>query len=146
MIRGSDLRPKITDLAAFRGAMATDRLAEPIELLWSGDPSGALRLLAAEEPTLRVRALRADCLRDLGEASAAVQEYDSLVAETVGTAREASMRQHRGKALLSAGRAAEAVQDFRAVIELRSDADPTLLDSARQALEVAALVASSEVA
>jgi uncharacterized protein YhfF len=47
------------------------------------------------------------------------------------------MRQHRGKALLAAGRAQDAVADFERVVALRVDGDGTLLASAQQALRAA---------
>lgn len=137
VIRGADLRPAITDLEEFRRGIAADPLARALELLWSGAPGRALRALAAQEATPRVRALRADCLRDLGEAARAVAEYDRLLAEVRGTPREAVMRQHRGKALLAAGRPAQAQEDFERVVELRTGGDPALLASAHQALEFA---------
>ncbi|OII12228.1 hypothetical protein BIU97_04370 [Curtobacterium sp. MCBA15_009] len=137
VIRADDLRPEITDLRAFRLGLTGDPLAEPLELLWSGGAAAAIDLLDGHEPSRRVRALRADCLRDLGETDAAVAEYDALVSECVGTGHEAVMRQHRGKALLAAGRADRAVDDFRRVVELRLDGDPDLLASARLALAVA---------
>jgi hypothetical protein len=60
-----------------------------------------------------------------------------LVAESLGTAREAVMRQHRGKALLANGEAERAIEDFQQAVELRRTADTVLLDSAEQALVVA---------
>jgi Flp pilus assembly protein TadD len=84
-----------------------------------------------------VRALAADCHRDLGDTALAVGEYDVLVAESLGTAREAVMRQHRGKALLANGEAERAIEDFQQAVELRRTADTVLLDSAEQALVVA---------
>jgi hypothetical protein len=136
-IRAKDLRPVITDLGAFRAGLAEDPLREVIELLWTGRPRPALRLLEREDPSQRVRALTADCLRDLGDVVAAVRAYDLLVAECAGSPREAVMRQHRGKALLVAGDVARAVEDFTAAVALRRGADPTLLASAQQALAVA---------
>lgn len=117
--------------------MRDDSLAGPIELLWSGDPAGALAALDRLAPTLRIRALRADCYRDLGDFPRAVGEYDALVAECAGTSREAVMRQHRDKALLFAGELNRAIEDFQRVLDLREDDDPTLLASAQQALAVA---------
>lgn len=137
IIRATDLRPVITDLAAFRTGLRDDSLAEPIELLWTGHAEAALRHLEVLEQTPRVRALQADCRRDLGDTDTAVSEYDALVSECAGTAREATMRQHRGKALLAAGRVDLAVEDFRAAVALRRSADETHQASALQALAVA---------
>ncbi|WP_258373791.1 hypothetical protein [Curtobacterium sp. MCLR17_055] len=136
-IRSADLRPVITDLAAFRAGLADDPLREEIELLWTGKAGDALRRLERVTSTQRVRALRADCHRDLGHTRAAVREYDLLVAECIGTTREATMRQHRGKALLAAGNVDRAVEDFTFAVALRQASDPVLLASAEQALAVA---------
>lgn len=141
-IRGSDLRPEITDLSTFRAAVRDDPLRPAIELLWAGSPREALDLLTGREQTRRTRALIADCHRDLGEAAAAVDTYDELVTETIGTRGEAAMRQHRGKALLAADRTAEALTDFRAAAGLRGG-DPDLLASSEQAIAFARAVRES---
>jgi len=136
-IRSADLRPVVADLAAFRAGLADDPLREEVELLWTGKAGDALRRLERVAPTQRVRALRADCHRDLGDTSTAVREYDLLVAECIGTTREAVMRQHRGKALLAAGSVDRAVEDFTLAVALRRASDPVLFASAEQALAVA---------
>lgn len=137
LIRAADLRPVVTDLEAFRAGLADDPLAEQIELLWTGNADAALRALDRLEQTPRVRALAADCHRDLGNTALAVSEYDVLVAECLGKPREAVMRQHRGKALLANGEAERAVEDFQRAVELRRTADAVLLASAEQGLAVA---------
>lgn len=137
VIRGDDLRPAITDLATFRDGVATDPLGAVIELLWTGQAQAALERLARLPPSLRVRALMADCKRDLGEHVSAVLDFDRLVAECTGTPREAVMRQHRAKALLAAGHADQAVEDFRRAVELRHGHDPALVASAEQGLAAA---------
>lgn len=142
IIRGADLRPAITDLAAFRDGMAGDPLVTVIELLWTGQAQRALDRLQGLPRSPRVRALIADCRRDLGDHAAAVREYDQLVAECGGTPREAVMRQHRAKALLAAGHADRAVEDFRRAVELRRGHDTALLASAEQGLAVARAAAS----
>lgn len=144
ILRSVDLRPVITDVVAFRRDLEGDPLGRTIELLWSGHPEAALLSLQEHAPTVRVRALAADCRRDLGDAAGAVREYDELVSECAGTAREAVMRQHRGKALLAAGRTAQAVQDFERAVELRSAADPRLLASAEQGLLAARRAAARQ--
>lgn len=136
-IRSIDLRPEITDLEAFRSGLRGDPLLDAIEALWGGDPTGALSLLVDQPDSFRVRALRADCRRDLGDHDVAVAEYDLLVEAVAGSPREAVIRQHRGKALLAAGRSGEAVEDFERVVDLRDGGDPALLASAVQALEAA---------
>ena len=65
-VRGEDLRPSITDPAMFGRSHAEDELVDVLELLWSGRPAEALRRLSSFPETLRVRALTADCHRDLG--------------------------------------------------------------------------------
>lgn len=137
IIRGSDLRPEIVDLNAFRDGLTDDPLATVIELLWTGKADEALDLLRQEPQSVRVRALSADCLRDLGDLDAANAIYDELVAECAGTGREAFMHQHRGKARLASGRLEEAVADFEHAVKLRLGGDPDLLASAGQALAVA---------
>lgn len=137
ILRGSDLRPAIVDLQAFRAGLADDPLGPVLERLWSDEPAAALRMLDDRPATLRTRALRADCLRDLGARDEAVEAYDSLVEETAGTPREATMRQHRGKALLAADRIDDAVADFRIAVSMRLAGDPALLASAEQALAFA---------
>jgi tetratricopeptide (TPR) repeat protein len=137
IIRAANLRPVVIDLDAFRAGLAGDPLAEPIELLWTGNAGAALHVLELLQQTPRVRALAADCHRDLGDTALAVGEYDVLVAESLGTAREAVLRQHRGKALLANGEAERAIEDFQQAVELRRTADTVLLDSAEQALVVA---------
>lgn len=102
-----------------------------------------MSLLLDQPDSFRVRALRADCHRDLGDHEVAVAEYDLHVETVAGSPREPVIRQHRGKALLAAGRAEEAVEDFERVVVLREGGDPTLLASAVQALEVARAAAEA---
>lgn len=142
VIRGADLRPAITDLAEFRDGTAGDPLAPAIELLWTGHAQSALDVLERIPERPRVRALIADCRRDLGDDLGAVEEYDRLVAECVGTAREAVMRQHRAKALLAAGHTDRAIEDFLRAVELRQGHDPALLASAEQGLAFARAAAA----
>lgn len=137
IIRDTDLRPHITDLTAFRQGVQDDPLANAIELLWTSRPEEARIALDASPPSVRARALRADCLRDLGQTDQAVAIYDALLRETVGGSREAFIRQHRGKALLEAGRVYDAQEEFARVVELRSGGDPALLASASQAFKFA---------
>lgn len=137
VIRGEDLQPEITDRAVFRDAHAEDELLDVLDLLWSGHAAAALDLLDSFEDYSRVRALRADCLRDLGHHDRALHLYDALVEESAGTPREAAMRQHRGKVHLVAGDPVQALYDFERAVELRRDGDALLLTSSVQAAEVA---------
>lgn len=137
ILSGKDLRPRITDVGLFREGMKDDPLALAIEALWLGDPARALRMLSREEQTLRVRALSADCLRDLGRADEALAEYNKLVKLAQGTRSEAFMVQHRGKVHLVLGNRNEAIEDFQRSVNLRTGGDEALLASALQALEFA---------
>ena len=137
VIRATDLRPAITDADAFAKDRQSDPLGGILTLLWSGDAAAALHLLEQEPATHRVRALRADCRRDLGHFTLALLEYDILVDEAMHTSREAVIRQHRGKARLAAGDTNRALDDFGRAVFLRQDGDPGLLASAQQALQVA---------
>ncbi|WP_420367088.1 hypothetical protein [Curtobacterium sp. L1-20] len=132
IIRGKDLRPEITDVGAFRQEVQDDPLGAVLELLWTGRPDAALQQLRRAPQSARVRALTADCHRDLGDAARAVRIYDDLVDECLGTALEAVMRQHRGKVLLAAGEPHRAIADFAAAVRLRQQAAPELLASAKQ--------------
>ena len=137
VIRATDLKPVIVDAEAFAEGLRDDPLATPITLLWTGEAAAALGLLEGEPATPRVRALRADCHRDLGDVARALEEYDLLIGETLGTPLEAVMRQHRGKAYFAAGDWRRAGEDFERAVALRRDGDPVLLASAQQALEAA---------
>ena len=56
-IRSTDLRPVITDHAAFRTGLADDPLREEIELLWTGEADA---LLAGAEDSIRKTAFFRD--------------------------------------------------------------------------------------
>ncbi len=135
---GADLRPRITDAAAFRRGLRADPLVDVVEALWSGDPERALRML---EPatTPRRRALRADCRCALGDIAIARDDYDALVREAEDTALEAVMRQHRGKVLMAAGEIEAAMDDFARALDLRreSESAPDLVASSAHALRIA---------
>lgn len=139
MIDGATLLPWVVDLPELRRGMADDPLRDAVEALWCGRPADAARLLEGREPTVRVRALLADCARDLGNLEKAREDYVALVAECEGTPWEAVMRQHLGKVLFTAGRPEEAAEQFARALELRelAGAEESLLASSRQALEVA---------
>src|SRR5690606_339742 len=122
VIDGSTLRPRITDLRAFREGMADDPLEEAVEALWSGDPATARGLLLQVEPTVRVRALLADCARDAGAVDDALEQYAELLAECIGTPLEPVLRQHYGKTLLAAGRVEEALAEFETAHAMRIQA------------------------
>lgn len=135
VIDDTTLLPRIIDPVAFREGMSTDPLADAVETLWSGEPGRARELLHTEEPTIRVRALRADCARDLGEVDEALREYADLLAECSDSPWEPVLRQHYGKALLAAGRLGEALAEFDTAYGMRVDAGaPTdLIASSAQA-------------
>lgn len=139
VIDGTTLLPRVTDVEQLREGLAQDPLGEAVELLWTGRPAAAESLLRRHEPTLRVRALLADCRRDSGDVTGAVDDYRRLVAESGGTPWEAVVRQHLGKALFVAGRVADAAEEFARALALReaAGAEEGLLASSRHALRVA---------
>lgn len=139
-INGSSLWPRITDLAAFREGLRADPMADAIEALWSGDPARARELLHTADPSVRVRALRADCARDLGQVDEALQTYAELLAECGGSPWEPVLRQHHGKSLLAAGRVEEALAEFETALDQRvaAGAAADLIASSTQARDRAA--------
>lgn len=122
VIDGATLWPRITDLAAFREGLSADPLADAIEALWSGDPTRARELLHTADPSVRVRALRADCARDLGQVDEALHTYAELLAECGGSPWEPVLRQHHGKSLLAAGRVEQALAEFETAHRMRVEA------------------------
>lgn len=147
VLDGATLRPRITDLAAFRDGMAADPLADAIETLWSGDPAAARELLHTQDQTVRVRGLLGDCARDLGETDEAVRTYADLLAECTGTPWEPVLRQHYGKALLAADRPEEALAEFETAHAMRAAAGAAadLLASSAQARDRAAQIVAARV-
>jgi tetratricopeptide (TPR) repeat protein len=134
------LLPTIEDEALFRAAHAHDPALEIVIAIWTGRPKAAellLDLLREEAATPRLRALRADAWRDQGRTDEAVAAYESLIAELTGTASEAVMQQHLGKALFVAGRYREAASAFEKALalRLRSRAEESLIASSRAAVE-----------
>lgn len=133
------LLPVIEDLEEFRTAHAQDRALPVLTELWSGRPEEAEPLalaLVRDEPTFRHRALLADVRRDLGRVARAVAEYGELIEECRGTAREALMWQHLGKAHFVGQDYPKAAQAFETALDLRlRDAAPEdLVASSRMAL------------
>ena len=133
------LLPVIGDAAEFRRAHAGDRALPVLEALWGGRPEEAEPLaldLVAADPSPRHRALLADVRRDLGRVAWAVEEYGALIEQCRGTAREAVMWQHLGKAHFVGGDHPEAVRAFEAALRLRvgAGADEELVASSRMAL------------
>ncbi|WP_017586803.1 tetratricopeptide repeat protein [Nocardiopsis ganjiahuensis] len=132
------LLPVIEDLAEFRRANASDPALRVLEELWSGRPEEAEPLASAlveEAPTVRHRALLADVRRDLGRIAWAVGEYGQLLEDCRGTAREAVLWQHLGKAHFVGGDLREAAEAFSRALQLRvfEGADPALVASSRVA-------------
>jgi tetratricopeptide (TPR) repeat protein len=134
------LLPEITDLDAFRAGLSDDPCQTVLVELWSGKPRVALQLVSAmlvDEPEQpRLLALRADCLRDIGDIESAHRQYETLIAEHSGTDREAVLVQHLGKTLFVAGRYAEAADCFERALALRrsSGADEGSIASSELAL------------
>jgi tetratricopeptide (TPR) repeat protein len=139
----STLRPVITDEHRFREHHSSDPALEVLVALWSGHPRVALDalspLLGTDADNWRWRALRADIHRDLGEHDRAIVEYEELLADHTGTAREAVLVQHLGKAHFAANHYDEAASCFERALQLRStaDADSSLVASSRIALDEA---------
>lgn len=149
VIDGATLLPRITDPVVFREGMVTDPLADAVEALWSGDPARARELLATADPTVRVRALRADCARDLDQVDEALRAYADLLAECTGTPWEPVLRQHHGKTLLAAGQIEESLAEFETAHRMRVEAGAPadLVASSAQARERARqLVRTRQVA
>jgi tetratricopeptide (TPR) repeat protein len=134
------LLPVIHDESTFRQEHAQDPALEALVALWSGHPIVAERLLqqlVGDQTNPRFRALRADSLRDQGRHEEAIREYRDLVAEAEGTALEAVLRQHLGKAYFVAGRLERARTEFARALALRvrDDAAAELLASSRLAID-----------
>lgn len=136
VLSGETLDPVITDLPAFRAGLAHDPLAGAIEALWTGRVAEARVLLHGAQPTVRTRALLADCDRRSGDAGAAVSALRSLLAEHEDDRWAPVLRQHLGKALLAVGEVDAARRELRLALEARLEAgaDAGLLASSRQAL------------
>ncbi|HLS26171.1 MAG TPA: tetratricopeptide repeat protein [Beutenbergiaceae bacterium] len=142
IIRGSDLRGHVTDVAAFQRAHQDDP-ATPVLIALSehrfDDAMQMLDDLLSQEPdSLRYRALRGDVLRDQGQLDAAEAVYSDLVARTsADPGRGPMMRQHRAKVYFHQGRLAEAETEFRAVLAAREAARASAdqIASTRQALQ-----------
>jgi tetratricopeptide (TPR) repeat protein len=135
------LRPKITDESVFRSRYADDPALEVLVALWDGDPHEALArlqpLLDVAPTNWRWRALRADARRDLGDHLAAIADYRQLVSEHAGTAHEAVLVQHLGKAYFAAEDYTSAATCFARALTLRQagGADSSLVESSRIAHE-----------
>lgn len=135
---GLTLLPVIEDLEEFRRAHADDRALPVLEELWSGRPDMAEPLAVAlveDASTVRHRALLADVRRDLGRIAWAVDEYEQLLEQCRGTAREAVIWQHLGKVHFVGGNLPEAVEKFSMALQLRvcAGADLDLITSSRVA-------------
>lgn len=134
------LRPVIDDVEAFDREFAQDDARDIIRALWSGNPVTALERcedrLAKEPSSVRLRAISADCRRDLGETDRAIAEYRVLLEECRGTSWEAVLHQHLGKALFAAGHYDLALNAFAQAYEMRvfTGADPSLIDSSMAAM------------
>lgn len=141
------LRPMITDLQAFRAGLIDDPCRAALEALWSERPADAAtqldQLLIIEPRSIRLRALRADCDRDLGRFDAAIDTYQRLLKETANTVREATIVQHLGKAQFAAGRYADAAKSFDRAATLRRNAAADLLESAVRSRDRARQLAAS---
>lgn len=141
VICGDTLRGTVVDATRFRSAHADDPACDLLVAAGEGRLHDALteadRLLAADPSSVRLRALRADVLRDRGRLVEAERTYRALDRETAAEpGRNATIRQHLGKVLLAAGRDAEALAVFEQVLADRQadGADDGMLASTRQAI------------
>ena len=134
------LRPVIDDGEAFDREFAHDHARDVIKALWSGDPAAArerCEVILSEHPSsVRLRAILADCHRDLGETDRAIADYRVLLDECRGTSWEAVLHQHLGKALFAAGHYDLALRAFAQAYELRvfTGTDSSLIDSSMAAM------------
>ncbi len=134
------LRPVIDDPETFEREFAHDDARDAIRALWSGDPVTARErceaMLKKRPSSVRLRALLADCRRDLGETDQAIADYRVLLEECRGTAWEAVLHQHLGTALFVAGHFDLALTAFAQAYELRvfAGGDPSLIDSSMAAI------------
>lgn len=138
------LKGVIHDEAAFAlwASKGVDPVLDVIGPLFRGDLEAAQtaldRISADAEPKVqfRLRALGADIMRDRGQFAEAVTRYELLLADEVGTSREAVLRQHLGKAHFVAGDFWAARDDFAAALQLRrvQGADADLIESSLIAL------------
>lgn len=142
MIRGSDLRPEVTDPAAFRAAHGDDPATEAIIAMSERRFDEALQalddLISSAPDSIRYQALRADVIRDQGQLDAAEAVYTDLVARTADhPARSATMRQHRAKVWFHQGRLEQAESEFAEVLQLREQAgaDSGQVAATRQSLD-----------
>ncbi|MGO1974143.1 MAG: NAD(P)-binding domain-containing protein [Propionibacteriaceae bacterium] len=135
VIRADTLRPMITDEDAYRAAHPDDPAGELIIAAAAGRLDDALReadrLLTLEPESVRLRALRADVLRDTGELAAAERVYEELLA-AADESREPVLLQHLAKVYFAAERFDAAADLFARSHELRrrAGADADVLASA----------------
>lgn len=133
------LLPVIENVEGFRGGLADDPALHLLEALWGGKLEKVEPLalnFVRTEPTLRHRALPADVRRDLGRTTWAVQEYEHLLDQCSGTAREAVMWRHLGKTHFVDGDYEAAVQAFSPAhrLRVRDSAAADLIVSSHAAL------------
>lgn len=137
MISGRTLLPEITDHTLFREVFEQDNLFVPLELLWTGYPEQALRLLEKKSVSTRQQALIADCFRGLERYPEAEQIYRALLKDITDPRLEATLHQHLGKVLLYAGNYQSALDEFRQSLTLRKSLGvaPEIIASSQQAYD-----------
>lgn len=131
------LRPRISDLEAFRADRVDDEYATELELLWGDDPAGAERLLRERTPDFRTDALLADALSAQGRHDEAVAAWQALLERNTTPARAAWLQHHLGCALLRAGRYREAAGALQMALVGRATGSPRALAITQHALRVA---------
>lgn len=135
------LREVVDDHAALEHELD---VAAPVDRIWLlrvlGRSRDAVaegrRLLPIAEDPWRPLLLVAHAHHWLREWTEAAQLQDQALQRAIGTAREATTRQHIGKRLLDEGRGPEAVVQLVLALQLRetAGADPALVTSSRDAV------------
>lgn len=130
------LMPRIINHEEFQAEFKEDPYLEVIELMWSGNAEKAMILLKPET-SFRARTLQAEALARLGDFEVSFQAYRNLVDEFSGTSREATIRQHFGKALFLAQKINDALKQFELAYKLRQafGADASLIESSVMAIK-----------
>lgn len=132
MVDATTLRPRIVDPGGFAADRAGDAMLPVLQCLWGGDPASA-RVLLTDLPSGYQRdVLLAEANSRLGQHDEAVTGLRLLRTSARDAGRRAHLEEQLGRALLSAGRPAEALGHF-------SDALATRLATGASARSVQAL-------
>lgn len=116
------LLPRIVDQEAFQEEFCDDPYLDAIVALWSGSTEEIPAKLTGDDSP-RARVLVAESHARAGEFAVSCEKFADLIDEFEGSAREAVIRQHYGKALFLAGGFEDAREQFTKACELRMTAD-----------------------